>query len=48
MSRALFDAIAEDMALAAAIIETGLREAAERAGDETAGEARERCERAMP
>jgi TolQ protein len=33
--------------LAAAIMEAGLREAAERAGDETAGEARERCERAM-
>jgi biopolymer transport protein TolQ len=33
--------------LAAAIMDAGLREAAERAGDETAGEARERCERAM-
>jgi biopolymer transport protein ExbB/TolQ len=33
--------------LAAAIIGAGRREAAERSGDETAGEARERCERAM-
>jgi biopolymer transport protein TolQ len=33
--------------LATAIMEAGLRESAERAGDETAGEARERCERAM-
>jgi biopolymer transport protein ExbB/TolQ len=33
--------------LAAAIVGAGRREAAERAGDETAGEARERCERAM-
>jgi len=33
--------------MAAAIVDAGLREAAERAGDETAGEARERCERAM-
>ncbi|MGE0118956.1 MAG: MotA/TolQ/ExbB proton channel family protein [Dongiaceae bacterium] len=33
--------------LAAAVLEAGAREAAERAGDETAGEARERCERAM-
>jgi biopolymer transport protein ExbB/TolQ len=33
--------------LAAAIMGAGRREAAERSGDETAGEARERCERAM-
>jgi TolQ protein len=33
--------------LAAAVMGAGLREAAERSGNETAGEARERCERAM-